>query len=224
MTWEELLEDFPTKLTSFDYPRFARRQAERYGAAGIPNKLGSGDYATVYGDAKDPHGVVKVGQAIMNKTSLDTPPDLSADGYLAFLKSILKSDNPYFPQLGEVQLFRNRQTGVVSYKVKMEMLHPISDLSIEELTATYHRIVGAESPSGYTTKTGLAAMIEKAMNNPKYAAKMEDSNFREACSILHKLIKRGYFNDMSSNNIMCRRTPYGAQIVFTDPFTSLHPS
>lgn len=191
-----------------------------------PDQLGSGLYANVYRRKSDPNTVTKVARAVTHKSS--------DDGYVGFIQHIIDMHNPYFPQVSELKEIVDRDGEFAGYVVRMEKLQTMHQLSDEEIDALMHKILGEEvnfrTPGavvgGFTVSKSVArdtprligAIIEDQYQNPNSSV-IKDPALLEALDMLRKLAKKGqYSQDLHEGNMMIRRTPYGPQLVITDPF------
>lgn len=198
--------------TSYDSVSAAmNKRAQRQGLSShAPELSGEGLYSKVYDQPKRTHEVLKVG-----RFAYDSPDH---DGYYAYLQCIVGSDNPYFPQTSELKVLHNRKTGEPFFKVRIEKLEHLEELRQNELQALYHRIFGEEF-EGHVDPEAISSRIGHIVKYGKHQFGNIDKQFLQALSLLNMMRKHGYNDDLSVRNLMIRRTPYGPQLVFTDPFT-----
>ncbi len=193
--------------------------------------LGGGVYSHVYDLPKETNSVLKVARHPRNR------PD--KDGYVKYLEHIVGLDNPYFPVVDELKHFVS-DDGMNHMTVKLEKLHPIHKLSYEDVQSVFSRIfqrpleqqelkqitnqlILPTTQKSYETKGelwshALATFLENAISDRATFDKIQDPQLQEAIIELKRIYKMNYELDIHNENIMCRRTPYGIQLVFTDPF------
>lgn len=214
-----------TELVSRDFDRLRTRLSNDKKA------LGSGLYASVHQTQNDPNTVTKVGRAVTVN-----PSD---DGYIGFVKQIIGKKNPYFPQISELREVKDRSGTYTGFVTRMEKLTSLKDLRREELAALIHKMTGQE-PNLADPHVGIGTLkitremakhpeiligdlVAAAYRNPD-SGTIADPALLQAIDILRQLAKAGmYEEDIHSGNLMIRRTPYGPQLVITDPFSGYHP-
>lgn len=229
----ELLENVPSSVTR-------QRMKTPYGDGPIPwtsdttrvTKKGEGSYARVFQDRDNPHEVMK-----FSKQDFETP-QRSDDAYINYLREIAADeeiqDNPWVPRILGFRLHKNEEGHVVDYTARLEALHSLSDLSVEEVSSMAERIftpgvsANIERTVKYKNKNiqshyavmSFALAISECVSNPKAIA---------ALAIDEQLIQYVYWHavafkknrqrlDIREPNIMVRRMPYGLQPVITDPW------
>ena len=70
----------------------------------------------------------------------------------------------------------------------------------------------------------LSDIVEDAVRNiADYAPHIKDKNFIAVAKLIHKIVAASYSAnyDLHYNNMMARRTPYGVQLVITDPIANV---
>lgn len=174
--------------------------------------LVSGYYGAVYDRPKDVSGVVKVARAVRN--------EFHFDGYHAFVQKILNTNNPYFPQLSELKSYQNSSTGEKFFTVRSEKLVPLGSIDNRLFPSIYQRITGKKLPSRRTASPVMAIvdLISDAVDGQTNIVDIVDPQLRSAVRILAQMRRSGYTTDLHYDNVMCRMTPYGPQLVITDPF------
>lgn len=225
----ELLEDLQPRSTKSDYAGTVERLYKTRSKTGISN-VGGGTYGKVYELPGDSMNVTKVAR--------HPHDDPSKDGYFGYIKRLVQLENPYFPQVDELQLLKSRDDGTPFYKVRIEKLEQLATLEAEQVHAIVNRIFGrALSDEEYTqfvhqhvpparrgkeaNSEALASFLESCVENTRISATVKDPELIKAIQILRLFHKHGYILDIHNENIMLRRTPYGGQVVFTDPFTEI---
>jgi hypothetical protein len=188
-------------------------------------QLGKGAFATAYNVPKDIESVVKISK--LNREAWQ------GDGYYNYIKEIFnKQDNPYLPQIYEVlrmqpsngdpYLMVNVEKLIHGYKLsEEEALHVagrmFGDMNIEQKIrkANYldkDEFLGAESIVNF-----IGYRLDEYARTKKSAPSIVDPQLKEALSIVYDLKYKGYTVDLHDENFMFRRTPYGMQLVLTDP-------
>lgn len=195
---------------------------------------GVGRFSTVK-PGSDPHTV---------KKSSKSPNHDMIDGYWRFIDYVARYqlwENPHFPRVYNIKKIKD-QSGDMMLRGEIEKLESLEDLRMDEIKHLYQKIYGLENmPSlGQNTK-GLGRSEVKDLYLKRLATdvqhsvkglgnqKIEEESFKNAVKILKMIKKRestskdkirslGFIYDIHYGNIMARRTPYGLQLVFTDPF------
>lgn len=173
---------------------------------GDPNvhHLGSGSFASAYTHKDNPHDIWKSSR------------HMSADGhdidgfyyYLKALESFKGNTNPYFPRFRNIRI--NKRGNKMQYTVQVEKLFPLSSLYEDEAKALLRRMY---------IHPALDDTIVGAINDAVFKPKLiKDEQLLEAGRFIRRVMKKYKLDDdMHLENIMVRRTPYGAQLVITDP-------
>jgi len=229
------LFEAPLPLHSTDIDKYkSRKILAKHG-----KKLGQGAFGAAYEIPKDVTTVVKTSE--LNRQSW------YADGYFNYVKEIAdKTDNPYLPQIYEIR--RMQPAGKNKYGespepyllVNTEQLYKGEQFKPDELLLSIRRMMGRElTKTDYKiflelnhgkklTTWGLLQVIADALNSYARAKSAKDSfviadpQLRQALGIVRKLKKKGYVVDLHEQNFMFRRTPYGPQLVLTDPLAWYH--
>lgn len=182
----------------------------------------------------DPHTI---------KKSTRTSASSDIDGYWRYVDYIIKYklwENPHFPRIYNIKSIKDSEDKIMR-RGEMEKLIPLNDLRLDEIKQLYQKTFNTRLPNLEKDMQGksreevkikyirkLASSVSFALTRPNT---VEDESFKKAVRIL-KMIKRkerntkskdkirpaGFIHDLNDGNIMIRRTPYGSQIVFTDPF------
>lgn len=239
------LEPKQTKqMTGHDYASAIHRQANQvslkninvHGAAALrarshirPDQIkfaGSGAYATVYKLPRQTNTVLKLGR---------THPGWSEkDGYMAFIELVQQygQDNPYLPQVHSFKKMKDR-TGTLFYKAKLEELQPFPGYGTKDLTGEVFEVlkkilqrdddgVRTYLRAYYSVARPYASLIEilkKLVEEPNHPSLKElDPQLLAAGKLIRKAARDSKTDeDIGLSNIMLRRTPYGPQLVITDP-------
>lgn len=205
--------------------RFLKKQMPQTAASAAQDqlKLGAGSYGTAYDTPKTPTGM-----NIVTKIHRMFSP--SQDGYVNFLKQLKRitadHPNPYLPQIYSVTVKDQGKESVAV--VEMEKLQPALSLSIQQIRNIFTKLGqgslrGFELPNPGDDKSHvkhlkkLEEWVDEAVMHPKEHQWL-DPEFLEACELIHRLDKHDLgLIDISLGNIMYRATPYGPQLVITDP-------
>jgi hypothetical protein len=182
--------------------------------------MGSGRYSIVRKDPKDPHMVSK-------RQKIDTSGENyhQKDLYPEFVKALVNSDqkmNPYFPRIYGVNKYTDKQ-GVTLHKFNMEQLNSMHTISKEELQHVLDLIIdeGIQRAWGIDTDMMLAYFLSEAIKKSSVRKLVKDRNLYNALVFLSKFLKKNWHLDLHADNMMFRRTPYGPQLVITDPFSQM---
>jgi hypothetical protein len=175
----------------------------------------------------------------IGSTEYNYPPE--RDGYLMWLKTIHDHPNPFFPQIDRLKTFKREDNRLnrTHYHVKMEKLLPGHSLSKEEaqhilqqylnveITPALEQTIAKQSAKWETPEAeeyvSLFAKILRALitgDNTPYPVHIEDKHLIEALKMLQQMHRQRFSLDLHTNNVLFRRTPYGVQPVFTDPFSN----
>ena len=179
--------------------------------------LGTGSYSSVYAHKDKPHDVRKLSRA--------TAPT-RYDGFWTYIKALSKhydNGNPYFPRFGSITNYED-PVDQGSYSVEMERLNHIDILSKRELAALTEKLFGEKNmkylfslPSMRSGGSKLVNIIANMFRSEELRELIEDKDLLNAIKFILKLEAVGGFLDIHNDNIMIRNTPYGKQLVFSDP-------
>lgn len=196
--------------------------------------LGSGAFASAYANEDRPEDVRKVsGQSSVH------------DGYMKFVKALKDSPefgNPYFPKFREGSEYKDMETHSMVrrtvYSVKTERLQRLEDLTKKEVEAVLERWYGKNwnavasqvvqriDPKSKFNPPGnwkhpafqLVEILKRLIRGVHFGAGLQDEDLAKAIGFIQTFQGSGIGEpDISMNNIMYKRSPYGIQLVFTDP-------
>lgn len=202
-------------------------QAASYDRKHIPkNLLGSGAFSSAT-STKDEHLVNKTSHA---KSRAGRLRDAFWDYADAIIHQGIWKENPYFPRFYSIKEYK-MQDGK-RYKGQMEKLQSIKntapDAILGWLNKTFdieclksrvyyaHALADNEDLNDYYT-TNIVVEIISDIDSFKEC--ITDEKLIEAIAWLQKQAwAMGMGFDLHSENVMFRNGPYGAQLVFTDPF------
>jgi len=207
--------DDPTeKEQYYDIHRHRESGRERHGY----EQLGRGVEAVVVKDKIGP-GVIKV---------LGNDLEIRKDPYMQYILMSRRyaNENPYLPRVESIQKFADPNTSSMwkprsYYVIKLEKLAPLQSLSSEEAAFIFNTIFGTNLE--LTTDTNLITMLYWAFEGagPLMAPELKPIVDRRLLAVKHLIEKivstTNASMDMHKGNVMIRRTPYGAQLVVTDP-------
>lgn len=182
--------------------------------------VGRGLFSTVKAD-KDPH--------MVKKYTTNFEEDDVFDLYVRFIIKNKLHENPYFPRIYNFKEIRDKE-GKPLYKYQIEKLQNITNLEKPELEFIIDKLFGngffEKHLSGETKRSiiyELANAVETAIEND-VGNKIKDDDFKKAAKLIRMFAKSKKCPncriDLHQNNIMARRTPYGVQLVITDPVAS----
>lgn len=188
----------------------------RKASAHSADELGRGAFSKVTADKNDPHVVQKQNVVPLGKQHPD-----KEDGFAVFVRMLKETgmmDNIHFPKVYKANKTTD-STGTHKHSFTIEKLTPISDLSREERAALEEHHMNP----GYAEDFSLAERIYDACRSARAREmyiKME--SLKEACEALDEWDDYSDFRlDINPGNIMARKTPYGPQLVISDPFGML---
>ena len=233
------------QLIEYEFPEIRQRSVPRVPNAYKPSEgkpavlrnkkvkhMGSGAFASVYKNQDRPEDVTKISK-----------PMSIHDGYnkyIAALKNHPDNGNPYFPKVRSATKYSDKEThghSMVSrtvHAVKTESLRHLSELSTREVHSVLERWFGEDWENVLKRIYETEHTIEfQTWDKPNYvlvdlmdhirdyasvALKTKDHDLLRALAFLTKLSDDGAGGiDFGMNNIMYKRSPYGIQLVFTDP-------
>lgn len=229
--------DRPTEVVTDDFKEYLKL------LNGDIQQLGSGYYAVVYEKPDNPENTVtKVGKFDLKK---DYDGEYS-DSYVNFIMELQKNpraaDNPFFPQVYQIK-FYNQKDQLMKYSAELEKLKPFDEdkyydtdsvekamnhlenepqSSFTEVIRALKRIAKFNTEEFFSEtldafgEIGISSVLTHFLTNfvqyRVYPPKTPQA--ADAVKIIHQL--PGNF-DLHSRNVMYRRSPYGLQLVFTDP-------
>lgn len=221
MRLHELLTEAP--------PVLKRSKGSQTQRPALPT-IGQGAFARVLGHKDNPHEVMKL--------SHQSQHPRSRDGYEAFVKALAESDmheNPYFPRIQTMRTITD-EYGKVAYQVRMERLTSLKDITEEQaesivrkaLTPAFIKASIIEQrgwSGGWLWERILLEWTMKASNHSKrlpadFIRTAADNDLKEALMFISELADGNYLLDLQTFNFMVRQSPYGAQLVITDPLGS----
>lgn len=221
----ELFEEVPTKTvtTPMKSPRARSRDQKT-------QMVGDGSFSRVYQHADNPHEVMKFSHAFQ----------AHEDGYHDYILEIAKDKeiqaNPWTPRILSIRSHKDEDGSLVNYSVRLEALQPLSSLSFREVESICERTFDRKSLEKiyqeaikFPKNTRRAVYVESLMLELYRALKSEEYvyTFAKDPHLIeymewHQYIWMNYTRqhtiDLHDENIMVRRTPYGPQLVITDPW------
>jgi hypothetical protein len=209
MRLSEILREY-----DIDYKRVPVKKAPTAGDRPDMKSLGQGYFSDVYAPAGAPHDVVKINYQVDVK-----------DGYHAFVKALIDNerarDSIYFPRIRSVRELQTPGADFPYLLVRMEQLLPLQALTREELIglATRHTDIPEKDIVDQYEIWDIIYLISKAINPRTHSPyKVTDTKLKNAIRWVEELGKKENSSvDLHSDNIMARRTPYGPQLVISDP-------
>ncbi len=212
--------------TDHDYFEELKLFLQQHGIKG--EELGDGLYSVVVSDQDQPGTVKKLSYGYRGNGY--TFESLLKDGYFNYVMAMAENNrmdwNPYLPKIYSIKFFESKDN-LIAFTIEMERLFPIEELSNEEIGFIGDKIF--EDFSERLERQGsdnwlddLMRYIEAASKGygHAYGIKIIDSRFRHAMSIISKLRRSNKGGiDIHEGNIMFRRTPYGPQLVISDPLS-----
>lgn len=187
--------------------------------------INHGHFSSVYGHPDNPHDVVKATRRFSEE-----------DGYEAFIRALAEDeemrDNIYMPRIRTARVITSTKTDQKASMVRMERLEPLSKLSEREAHMLFVNLVGNETAlkakAEYDDSWGVAAFCWRQSltsflnyhSSGRIASTAINEDWLEALAWVRNVAsERGWSMDLHSENWMVRRTPYGPQLVITDPFS-----
>lgn len=209
-----------------------------------PNYIGNGAETTALKrhERETPHDYETprhaVGHDILLKTKSEFAPNKSGKSmYLAY-SARHAHENPHLPQVTGTKHYRTKIYGPVSHTIShhiMEPLHSLGNLTAQDRKQLWHHSFGEE----YTGKdewddapepADFVSVLDDHVHNERglrASTARPNKNLAKVLDVANSIQKRlnnktptykGYTSiDLHSGNIMARKTPYGHQLVITDP-------
>lgn len=193
------------------------------------NRLGHGYYSNVYKN-KDPHLVTKVSRIPSRKIEDNDP-------YWFFIRRLTETKinerNPYFPRVYSIKRYSDSdpesETNINEIRnAQIEKLEELDQLTEDEIYTIFQKIRNEKEVDylrGYPYDQSklihfIPDTIKEDLSSSYLLNDVEDFNYKEAILFLRKLKKENnrISFDIHKGNLMVRRTPYGVQLVITDPF------
>jgi hypothetical protein len=193
--------------------------------------LNFGAWGNVYSTPGDVETVTKVSNIVDNRWN--------QDGYYNFINKVRnyknETHNVYLPQIYDVVRYKSKYTennpGRPYIVVNLEKLYELSEFTEDEQKLVLQKICGKtfDDPKfrsdfkwEYNHLGGdipyiIANLLKKTVKKEPYVFKIVDKDLLKALSIVRRLHHKGYNLDFQVVNFMFRRTPYGPQMVLTDP-------
>lgn len=203
------------------------RNVSKIQKKGGAEKLGRGSYAVAYANPKrTPHDVRKVSEPQWEE---------NVDGfyfYMQALKDHHDNGNPYFPRIREMKVYTDPEKEKLTYSVQMERLDDMRNLKFKTgFNSILRRLYGdnmdeakkfldgmSNHPYGEPLLSVITAAVKEEMN-PLYKL-IVDKNFLRATKFIKETSEQKDLSlDLHDENIMVRHSPYGPQLVFTDPLS-----
>lgn len=216
MKIDTLLEIIDTEVSDRTYSGTFKTNFTHY-----PNQLGMGFYSKVVDDKEDPHFVKKYNHRFDNSRI--------HDGFVIYAEAIIRYklyDNPFFPRI-----YKHNKThdshGKVLHSYQIERLYPLKQLSLEEIKFLYSQlfndgenIIEEVGGSSATLDTLISVMVNIISDSIRATARdIKNPDLLNAVNIISSIVNAcsECFLDLCANNVMFRRSPYGVQLVITDP-------
>lgn len=208
-----LNEIIQTDVTNVNLPNRKFKQSKSQ-----EDSIGKGRYSTVRNDPKDPHMVIKKTKFDKDKTAYH-----NKDVYPQFIEALINSDqkmNPYFPRVYGMKSYNDKSDDKL-HKFNIERLEDLRQLSAEEMDHIIGLIMDDDVRKAWKidNERMLAWFICEAIKKNSVRKEIKDRNLYNALTFLSKFLKKNWYLDLHSENMMFRRTPYGPQLVITDPFS-----
>ena len=172
-----------------------------------------GYYSMVRPDKTDPH--------MVRKTPFRPFKGQTNDAYFTYIKYIVDNkiaqENPYAPRVYKIDKFTDPENGAMKFNIKMEQLVKLSKLEPEQLVTIYEKITGREVQEDYVNSYVIADFVDGILTGHHLST---DEQLNDLMKTIWKIKKQYRFsNDLHHGNMMARITPYGPQLVITDPLS-----
>lgn len=191
----------------FRYPQKPNTNAE----------MGFGYFSVTRTDKSDPHMVIK-----RHKKAYDFK-----EGFDIFAQNVVDNKlykNIHFPKIYKSTDIKDKENQSIK-KWQIERLYPFKSLSEKELI---HLVESYFYPSSFENflshgekmiRFKIVDILKVAIYKGNYDP-IKSDELKNALAIIKKMYENqtGIMLDLHQGNVMIRRTPYGNQLVITDPF------
>lgn len=188
-----------------------------------------GHFSSVFGHPDNPHDVLK-----------GTRRFTEEDGYEAFIRALANDekmrDNIYMPRIRTARVVTSTKTDQRASMIRMERLEPLTNLSEREAHMLLVNLIGREAAiekkNQYNKnnvfikndyKRGWREALSGILNSHSSGVPSDsiiNDDWLEAYKWVRDIARdQGWNMDLHSENWMFRRTPFGPQLVITDPFS-----
>jgi hypothetical protein len=242
-TWPRISKMKIKDILEYDYPEHKVRDVKRLprqykadiGTPGVMRRdpkvkhKGTGAFASTYSHEDRPHDVRRVTK------QQDRP-----DGFRKYYEQLQKhddKDNPYFPQFSEGTTYRKGKKSVLS--LQTQRLRRLEELTKHEAESVLERWFGENfdyivwnkifqfgAPHGVGSSkekgwgaTVIAGVLRRIIEDSWVRDYVKDKELKRALDFIkYKVVASDHIDwDLGISNIMYKRSPYGIQIVLTDP-------
>ena len=152
------------------------------------------------------------------------PTDLKYDAKYHWIKAIhpIMGDNPYLPVYYNIK-FERDTLGWVKTNYTMENLVELHTLRIDQLRAIAAKAFNDENFYDVAVSPQMIAkkIREMIIDQKRGASSTQDIDpgLAEAIKLIVEVLKKNpaFHDDLHAGNLMARNSPYGLQLVITDP-------
>ena len=202
--------------TAHNYdPGFVPKVLKR--SAGVEH-LGTGHFASAYSHKDRPQDVRKVSR----QAQAYGKGGAGVDGFYHYMKELSNHEdnsNPYFPKFRGITIYEDPDGGIV-YSAQMERLFPMRKLRRREKVAVLEKMLGDREEAGVSEFTSISSVIREVIQGYDIKNHVVDEELIKAAEFINHVAKKHKIgNDIHDDNIMIRRSPYGSQVVITDPLS-----
>lgn len=177
--------------------------------------------SSAYGQGK-PISKRGIDDAEYSKTNY-FPSELQDDAYYAYIQAVkpLMGGNPYVPEIYKIVKIRDTN-GQIIPRYEMRAYEPWRNFKKPELVSILAKIspVEVESMDPEYTLNDIWYIITGLVHNAARTDKeTEDPDLNQVLEIIRNVVASNpaFDYDMHGSNFLIRRTPYGPQLVITDP-------
>lgn len=202
-----------SKETTYSYKSKIRA------AGGKP--AGSGSFSTVFSfdSPKRYNQISKIGRTGSIGQRDSSAKKIEDDAFLFYIKSIQGSDNPYFPKISDLKIFKDNN-GNLSYRAN---IHKYVDFQSKKIADNIDLIKSLYEDMFYgniENDTYAIITLEDSLHNMFTDEKIiKDDNLKNAVQLIKQMLsKNPNFNlDIHSGNLMWKITGNRPQLVIIDP-------
>lgn len=234
--WKQLAKGDPEGAFKPEINRVKFRSRQAAQAAHIDHRiaspykdyLGVGAQSMAYGEPDESGHHI----ALMTKSdAVEVPEEHNAKAQWLNYAAEHAHENPHLPRLASKKALSSR--GAEYHTYEMERLHPIDSLSREERNQMWHHAFGKEM-NGLSSPDSMdfANTLRRRAYDPNYREiggpelnphlKAATNKIRNIVGMLNDKKNKPknvshHIIDLHGGNVMARKTPYGHQLVITDP-------
>lgn len=180
-------------------------------------KIGSGVHADVFIRPTRPGTVVKMANV----------RDINNDGYYQYITQVSKlaQSNPFFPRIYNIKFIKSSASNTNdkgTLAVEIEKLVPLETLTKGQTAAVRGMLFNLPDEQQMDPVVQMTYILDQAIDGKqKYIDLIKNPLLLKAVQQISSILtnNENLYNDLHEDNIMCRLTPNGPQLVISDPLS-----